>query len=116
MVNRKKNERPQILSIRKLLQNLVEIFKKHVEAQVPEKKKKRIEMIATWVKGVRIILTNVIIIILIFFFIVLIFLDLHKGVINIRPFEVPQEIMEQGYSGKVIANKLIDKISFIQKK
>ena len=113
MGNNKKTAKPQKPSNRKLLQDVVEILKNHVTVQVSNKKIKKIETVATLVKSSKTILTNGIIIILIGLFIFLIFLELFKNVVMIYPFEVPKELENQGYTGKVIANKFYDKINFI---
>ena len=68
-------------------------------------------------KSIRTFVTDIIIAVAVIFFLSFIITDLFKEKpIHIEPFEIPHDLENQGYSGRVIANKLIDKLNEIGEK
>lgn len=77
-------------------------------------KKGVVRRAADWVENLSKIVINTFWVLVIFFFIIFSYHELSRNVIFIEPFEVPQELEDRGYNGKVIAAKIIDKIQFIR--
>ncbi len=102
--------KPQELSLRQAPQDIVDIMRNHDRDQGSNK---RLERIAKWFKSFRTIITTLIILVFILSAIFFISHELSKNVILIEHFEVPEELEKQGYTSRVIINKLIDKINLI---
>lgn len=75
-------------------------------------------LIARWANRLRTIVTDLIIIGLVILFTTILINDLffRKEPIHIEPFEVTRDLENQGYSGRVVANKLIDQLNEIGEK
>lgn len=69
---------------------------------------------ANQLSAVRRIVINLIVLMLCFLFIFFVYRELKTEMLLIEPFEVTQDLQIQGYTGRVITNKLIDQINFIR--
>lgn len=80
-----------------------------------QKSQKGLKWITYRIINVRKILASILIFLLVILLICFCYIELRKDfVVLIEPFEVPKDIEKRGYTGRVIANKLIDQINFIR--
>lgn len=61
------------------------------------------------------LITIVVPILLIIAFIIIFWKEINTKTIIIEPFEVPDELSKSGYTGKAVANQLLDRLNLIQK-
>ena len=90
------------------------------EAQKPKKPyvnqiSNYLKLIGKWIVslGLRHIVIDLLIIAFIVSFTILVIRELKTEAILIEPFEVPKELEEKGYNGRVIVNKLKDQLNHI---
>ncbi len=76
---------------------------------------KYLRNLADVVSALRRMIINLGIIIIIILFAVFVIKEINKEVFYIETFEVAESLNKQGYNGRVVANKLIDKINFISR-
>jgi len=98
-------------SLNQALQNLAEALQNSRSQPEP---RKRFARFAEQFNTFRTILTNLLLISLTLIFIFIAYRELTKDVVLIEPFEVPEELGKKGYTGRAIANRLIDQIDLIK--
>ncbi len=98
-------------SLNQALQNLAEALQSSRSQPAP---RKPLAWIGDQLGAIRTILTNVLIIALVFLFIIIAHREITKDLVLIEPFEVPENLEKKGYTGRAIANRLIDQIDYIK--
>ena len=75
---------------------------------------KRLDWLAERLSTFRKILTNIIVLMLGLLFLLVAYQKFTTDYVLIEPFEIPESLQKQGYTGRVMANKLIDEINTIK--
>jgi tetratricopeptide (TPR) repeat protein len=107
------SKKPKERSLNQVLQSLADALR-HFQPKQVSQKRRYLTGLADQLDIIRRILTDVLIIGLFIFFGLLTCVEFKKDSVVIEAFEVPEELQKQGYTGRALANKLLDQINFIK--
>lgn len=100
-----------IITISKKIKNGFFLFRQTIKS-IPNLMNP-LRIFADYLSTILKIISRFSIIILIILLFIIIFLEINNEIILVEPFQVPEDLAKTGLTGRVVANKLIDKLNYI---